>query len=268
MARMRTTPPPRPGTADARYERKREHRGRGLADLERRVGSVCAEIDTRLAQQDVVRVLELGCGFGMALLDLVARYGQHVEAVGITRLFADADGDVQRREATRRGVAGGARLPAIAVADVSRGLPFADDAFDLVVSQVAWQYFANKAGVLREAARILAPSGIALIDADEAERKLPGEYARLFEIWRDGRLVTFGDYLAQAGASFVQAPDGTYVRAGKRASLGAHLTPLFEIDLAQIHAGWDGVKCVYAYRPPSADATTPSATSASIAPSS
>jgi SAM-dependent methyltransferase len=268
MAPMRTTPPARAGSVEARFERKREHRGRGLIDLERRVGDVRAEIDARLLRQDVVRVLELGCGFGIALLDLVARYGERVEAVGITRLRADADRGVQRREAARRGVASGTRLPAIAVADVSRGVPFADDTFDLVVSQVAWQYFPNKAGVLREAMRILAPSGVALIDADEAEPRLPAEYARLFEVWHGGRLVTFGEYLSRAGAQFVQAPDGTYVRAGKQASLGAHLTPLLEIDLAQVHAGWDGVKCVYAYRPPSADATTPAATSASIAASS
>jgi SAM-dependent methyltransferase len=268
MAPMRTTPPARAARVEARYARKREHRGRGLADLERRLGDVCGEIEARLERQDVVRVLELGCGFGMALLDLVARYGERVEAVGVTRLLADANRDVQREEASRRGVGFATNLPAIVVADVSRGLAFADHAFDLVVSQVAWQYFANKAGVLREAMRVLATSGIALIDADEAERRLPGEYARLFEIWRDGRLVTFGEYLAHAGASLAQAPDGTYVRAGKCATLGAHLTPLFEIDLAQIHAGWDGVKCVYGYRPPSADATTPSATSASIVASS
>jgi SAM-dependent methyltransferase len=265
MAPMRTT---RPANPASRYERKREHRGRGLADLERRVGNVRAEIDARLARQDVVRVLELGCGFGMALLDLVAHYGERVQTVGITQLRSDADRDVQHREAARRSIAPGTHLPAIAVADVSRGFPFADDAFDLIVSQVAWQYFAGKARVLREAMRVLSPSGIALIDADEVERRLPGEYARLVEIWHDGRLLTFGDYLLQAGGSLAEAPDGTYVRAGKCASLGAHLTPLFEIDLADIHAGWDGVKCVYDYRPPSAGATTPSATSASIAASS
>ena len=58
---------------DEHYREKLPHRGRGVHELDRRVGGVDAEIEARLARQDVVRVLELGCGYGTALLELGAR---------------------------------------------------------------------------------------------------------------------------------------------------------------------------------------------------
>jgi SAM-dependent methyltransferase len=270
MAGMRT--PPRPDAIPQdRYHAKLVHRGRGVADLERRVGAVCAEIDRRLAVQDVVRVLELGCGYGSALLELRARYGTRVDLHGVNREPRDGDRAILLGNAADRALpvddtTPERALPSIAYADVAQGLPFADDAFDLVVSQVAWLYFGNKIGVLREAMRVLAPGGLAKIDADELDPRLPPEYARLVEIWQEGRLVPFGDYLRRFGLGFVAADDGEYLRLCKRPAFGHDLTALFEIDTSRLHAHFDGIKCVYACT--SSDSTTPSATSASIAPSS
>ena len=128
---------------DEHYRAKQCHRGRGIADLERTVGGVCAEIDARLARQRMVRILELGCGYGTALLELRARYGARVELHGINRAPHDGNREILLRNAADRGLAvddcGPERaLPAIWHADIASGLPFANDAFDLVVSQVAW----------------------------------------------------------------------------------------------------------------------------------
>ena len=247
---MRT--PPRPGAiSQDRYRAKLVHRGRGVADLERRVGAVRAEIDRRLAQQNVVRVLELGCGYGTALLELRARFGTRVELHGVNRQPGDGDRAILLRNAADRGLpvddaAPERALPTIAYADVAQGLPFADDTFDLVVSQVAWLYFGNKIGVLREAMRVLAPGGIAKIDADEVDPRLPVEYARLVEIWQEGRVVPFGDYLRRFGLGFVTAADGEFLNLRKCAAFGDDLTALFEIDTSRLHAHFDGIKCVYA----------------------
>jgi len=250
MAAMRT--PPRPATIrETRYREKLVHRGRGVRDLERRVGAVCGEIDARLARQEVVRVLELGCGYGTALLELRARYGARVALHGVNRAPGDGNRDILLRNAADRGLhmddaAPERALPAIAYADVASGLPFRNDAFDLVVSQVAWLYFGNKIGVLREAVRVLAPGGVAKIDADEIDPRLPAEYARLVEIWQAGRLVPFGDYLRPFGVGFAPAPEGEYLKLRKCPALGDDLTPLFEIDTSRLYAHWDGIKCVYA----------------------
>ena len=70
---------------DEVYRRKLVHRGRGLRDLEQHIGPVCGEIDARLARQAAVRILELGAGYGTALLELRARYGALVELNGMNR---------------------------------------------------------------------------------------------------------------------------------------------------------------------------------------
>jgi SAM-dependent methyltransferase len=235
---------------EAHYRAKLAYRARGVQDLERRVGDVITEIDARLARQDVVRILELGCGYGTALLELRARYGGRVELHGVNREYGDGNLPILQRNAAERGLDGGdAPWPAIAFADVAHGLPFADDRFDLVVSQVAWLYFGNKIGVIREAMRVLREDGLAKVDADELRAGLPAEYARLVEIWQDGVLIPFGEYLRRFGMALADAPEGHYLRFGKSIAFGCDLVPVAQIDLSALHEHWDGVKCVYSVAP-------------------
>lgn len=236
---------------EGHYRAKQSHRGRGLRDLERRVGGVCVEIEERLARQGVVRVLELGCGYGTALLELRARYGRNVALHGLNRLPGDGDAAILRRNAAERGLDGGdAAMPAIAHGDAARGLPYADATFDLVYSQVAWLYFGHKVGVVREVIRVLREDGLAKIDADEVRAELPPEYGRLVEIWQEGRLVPFGEYLRRFGMAFALAPEGEYLRFGKASGFGDDLALVAEIDASRLCAHWDGVKCIYACTSP------------------
>lgn len=249
---------------DAHYRAKLPHRARGIADLERHVGGVDAEIAARLARRDVVRVLELGCGYGTALLELRARYGRRVELYGINRLHGDGNAEILLRNARERRIFGDAPvdvadLPTVAYADVAQGLPFAGDFFDVVVSQVAWFYFGRKIAVIRDVVRVLRDDGIAKIDADELRPDVPPEYARLVEIWQDGVLVPFGDYLARHGMALAQAPEGHYLRFGKVPSFGDDLVEVLELDLRAVHAHWDGIKCVYRLRSQGAQPSAPPA---------
>ena len=239
---------------EERYRSKFKHRGRGLADLDTSVGGVIAEIDERLTRKRVVRVLELGCGFGVALLDLYERYGQRVEAFGINRTPHDGGFDSMRlalREREhRRTNSAQPRLPDVVYADVAGPLPFPDGSFDVVYSQVAWLYFSNKIGVLRETVRLLRADGVAKIDADEFRKDLPPEYARLVEIWENGRILPFGEYVRRYGGALQVAPDdGQYLRFGKQRSFGEDLERVVEVDTSAIYPEWDGVKCVYRLRP-------------------
>lgn len=236
--------------SEAHYRSKLRFRARGLADLALRIGDVTAEIDRRLERRDVVRVLDLGCGYGTVLLELRQRYGSKVELHGQNRQAGDGDTEILLRNGIERGlIAAGARpdppLPIISHADVACGLPFDDGRFDLVVSQVAWLYFGDKVAVLREVSRVLRDDGLAMIDADEIHPGLPPEYARLVEIWQHGRLVPFGQYLQRFGAAFAAATEGEYLRMGKLSRFGDDLELATEIELSAIHADWDGIKCVY-----------------------
>jgi SAM-dependent methyltransferase len=136
-------------------------------------------------------------------------------------------------------------MPTISFGDAAFGLPFPDNSFDIVFSQVAWLYFGNKIGVLRDINRVLRPNGIAKIDADEVRPDLPSEYQRLVEIWQDGRLVPFGDYVRPFGMAFVPATVGEFLRFGKSVRCCEDLEQVLQIDLAQINFRWRGIKCVY-----------------------
>ncbi len=233
---------------DERYRRKLPYRGRGLDDLARRTGGVVADIEERLARRDRVRVLELGCGYGTALLELGLRFGRRVELHGVNREPGDGDAEALAGHGRRQGLVApdaDAPLPAIAFADVAAGLPYPADHFDVVYSQVAWLYFGNKIGVLREVSRVLAADGIARIDADELRPQLPAEYQRLVEIWRDGRIVPFAEYLRARGLALEAAAEGHFLRVTKVAGIGDDLVPVCEIDTALLDPHWDGVKCVY-----------------------
>ena len=235
---------------DAKYRAKLPFRARGHAELVDRIGGVVDEIDTRLATRERVRVLELGCGYGTVLLELGQRYGPRIDAHGINREHRDGNIDILRRNGLERGLiapedATTHPMPTIAYGDVADGLPYPDNTFDVVYSQVAWRYFGNKVGVLREVSRVLRDDGIAKIDAEELRADLPPEYQRLVEIWDEGRPVTFHDYTARFGMAFAPSAEGEYLRFGKVPRFGADLERIFEIDLNRVHAQWNGIKCVY-----------------------
>ena len=239
---------------DSRYQAKRVFRTRGHEDLLKQVGGIFAEIDERLRRQEVVSVLELGCRYGTVLLELRKRYGRRVALQGINRRQRDGDPEAFLRNGIERGlIAADAPLteplPAITYADVADGLPFKDESFDLVYSQVAWLYFANKIAVIREVSRVLRNDGLAKIDADELRPDLPAEYRRLVEIWHDGKLVPFGEYLRRFGMALELAPEGEYLRFGKSPRFGEDLRLVFQLDLHELDERWNGTKCVYRLAP-------------------
>ncbi len=235
---------------DAKYRAKLPFRARGHAALVDRVGGVFTDIDERLARRPNVRVLELGCGYGTVLLELAQRYGPRVEVHGINREYGDGNADILLRNGLEHGLIPqdaplAHPLPAITYCDVADGLPFDDDSFDIIYSQVAWRYFGNKVAVLREVSRILRDDGLAKIDAEELRPELPPEYQRLVEIWKDGVLVPFGDYLRRFGMAFAPCVEGEYLPFEKSPTFGEDLERVFEIDVNKLHSQWNGVKCIY-----------------------
>ena len=106
------------------------------------------------------QVLDLGCGRGAVLL-MAAELLPRGRAVGIDLWLADQTGnspDAARRNAEREGVADRDELH---TGDITR-LPFPDNAFDLVISNMAVHNISGVAArqaAIDEAVRVLRPGG-------------------------------------------------------------------------------------------------------------
>lgn len=142
---------------------------RGLDDAMKRLGDITGEIDRRLADGKRVAVLEIGCGNGMALLDLSCLYGDRVSLHGINKLPRHGQTEATKDIAIQLGRRTAAELqgapaPVIHHFDASDPWPLADDAFDVVFSQHSFLWIADKVRALEEANRVLKGDGIALFD--------------------------------------------------------------------------------------------------------
>jgi arsenite methyltransferase len=125
-------------------------------------------------------VLDLGCGRG-ALLLAAAKLLPDGRAVGIDLWRADQTGnspDATRRNAEREGVANRVELH---TGDMTQ-LPFTDNTFDLVISNMAVHNIPSAVGrraAIDEAVRVLRPGGrLAIADAWATNR----HYAQLHEL--------------------------------------------------------------------------------------
>ncbi len=127
------------------------------------------------------RVLDLGCGRGAVLL-LAAQRLTTGRAVGVD-IWRRGDQSGNSAEATRRNAVaeGVADRIELHTADLT-ALPFGDDSFDLVVSNVAIHNLTSRADrekALEEAVRVLRPGGRLMIADLRATREYRAHLARL-----------------------------------------------------------------------------------------
>jgi SAM-dependent methyltransferase len=94
-------------------------------------------------------VLDVGCGIGLTPAYVVRRYGARVIGIDLTYKMLQR----ARREAGDRGVAD---RVAYCVAD-AQALPFADGAFDTVMSESVYVFVPDRARALDEAVRVARP---------------------------------------------------------------------------------------------------------------
>lgn len=121
----------------------------------------------RLGLQGNERVLDVGCGRGLLLVEVGQRLGESGLAVGVD-LWKQAE-VFDETEAIYDNAVIEETDDRLALTDADvRALPFADGAFDAVVSGLALHHiegFDSRVHAVREIARVLAPEGrVVLID--------------------------------------------------------------------------------------------------------
>jgi SAM-dependent methyltransferase len=120
--------------------------------------------------QSAERVLDVACGTGVLAREVASRVGADGFVAGVDPNAGMLDVAKQLAPAVtwRQGVA--------------ESLPFADHAFDAVVSQFGLMFFDDRREALREAVRVLRPRGrlaIAVWDSLDANRAYADEVALL-----------------------------------------------------------------------------------------
>jgi ubiquinone/menaquinone biosynthesis C-methylase UbiE len=231
---------------------KLAHRGRGLDKLEERAGPVCRQIETRLiGAKRKLRLLEVGCGYGVALMQLRHRFRDRVELMGTNREESHGNRDAMLTAALLCDVSAVAdvqsvTLPTITYCDAADGLPFDDRSFDLVVSQMCVQYITDKILLLREAARVLRDDGIAMIHTPLNRPTIPAPYALLLEIWDQGVPAALCEYVASGkGHECLQLGYHSCVHLSHCKDFGSDLDLVYAIQLNRISPAWTGVKSIY-----------------------
>jgi len=122
------------------------------------------DLVARLPAVDRIRVLETACGTGIVTERLVARLRGRGTVVATD--LNEAMLDYAR-----------ARRPASASLEWRQAdatsLPFSDESFDVVLCQFGLMFFADKALAMREAFRVLRPSGVFLFNVWDAMEHNP-----------------------------------------------------------------------------------------------
>ena len=126
-------------------------------------------------------VLDVGCGPGFLLAEMADEMGDSGRLSGI-------DASTDMIALARERCASRSRID-LQEAD-ALALPFADAAFDVVISTQVYEYVADIATALREAARVMRPGGLLLIVATDWESSLwnnsdEARMARVLEAWRE-----------------------------------------------------------------------------------
>lgn len=118
-------------------------------------------------------ILDIGCGTGFPLLEIAQRCGPGCRAYGIdTWRPALLRADEKRRTY-------GLRAAAVSVADAAR-LPFRAKQFDLVVSNLGINNFADPVAAFAECARVLKPGGVIAVTTN-----LRGHMREFYDVMAD-----------------------------------------------------------------------------------
>jgi SAM-dependent methyltransferase len=148
---------------------KLSFRGRGLNEFKKKVEDPFPYIEKF---NDIpIKVLEIGCGFGQLLIDLVYKSKKDLFLYGVNRNTTDVD--LQRaikiakfKKSVPENYSLNLENIHFLSFDAGKGLPFPDQSFDLIVSQVCIAYIPEKLFLIKEIKRLLTSEGTALLQVE------------------------------------------------------------------------------------------------------
>ena len=203
----------------ARYDRIAEGYARWWSPIHRPATLSVLERIAPAVESGATRILDVGCGTGALAAAAVDRWST-VTLTGLdvsAGMLAVADRELAALPADARERISLVQAPA-------DRLPFADGAFDLVVSSFVLQLVASPYRALREARRVLAPGGRLAVATWLAGGSLPADDA-----YADA-LVAAGFEPPDGSAHDDPATPGQAAARLRRAGFGRVVTAAIEVD--------------------------------------
>ena len=172
---------------------------RGLKEANVKLGNIDKIIDGMLKRKKKIKIFESGCGYGRLMMDLVIKYGNKIEIIGMNlkashgnqKMMVDnafKEKIITKKELKR------IKLPKIIYGDAGEKLPFKSKSIDLIVSQTSSYLYRNKLHFFEEVARVLNKSGTAKITFPESS-KIPKEFSPLLRIYKEDKIINFQDFI-------------------------------------------------------------------------
>ena len=233
-------------------------KNRPLRGVKYRLGHVDAVISDLIDARGVVDILEIGCGFGLPMLELKRKFGDKVNLTGINR-------DAKFNDPRRALVEGVKKrcfwpweiytyekkygFPTYVNCDAGAGLPFPGRSFDFIYSIATTFFVPDKLNLLSEANRVLKDDSTARIHfvlrASEAcaPSQLPdAQFDNLCEIASaTGDLLDTRRFLeGHSGISFQKSPcgDAEFLELKKSRALAFQARFLDGVFLTEINPAW------------------------------
>lgn len=233
-------------------------KNRPLRGVRIRLGPIDGIISDLIDSRGRANILEVGCGFGLPMLELKRKFGEKLSITGINR---DAEFNDPRRALVEglkkrcfwpwelRTYERKYGFPTYVNCDAGAGLPFPDRSFDFVYSIATTFFVPDKLNFLSEVNRVLKDDSIARIHfvlrASESctAAMWPGKvFDNLCEITSPaGDVLATRDFLERhPGISFNKSlcGDAEYLELRKSESLDFQVRYLDGTFLSQINKSW------------------------------
>jgi len=226
----------------------REGRAQGLEGAKGRIGDISKQIEEILKKKKKIKILEIGAGFGRALLELKRNFKDKVEVFG-TNFESEWNQKLTKEYALDQQFSNNEIPKIYSRIDAGKKLQFKNNSFDFVFCQATMQYISDRALFIEEVNGILTKQGIVVLELQEYRSDHPKEYENLIEIWNDGKRIDFLKYLKKFKNIQVKKSKGRdwhYLILKKTSNLRLGLKLVHVIELENdIYSGWWGKKLIY-----------------------
>ena len=235
---------------------------RTIKEVKEFLGDISQIIESIIEEKGNAKVLDAGCGYGIAMMGLIKRFGEKLEIVGYN--YSRNDGTIDNMISmtmdnnifSKSEIMKLNNMPLIHYLDASQSLPFSDNTFDTIYSVASIYLYDDKINFLKECNRILNSKGIARIHPSfgphfKDDDNYPIEYNEFWEIWHEGKKIKLWDYINRITGVDVVRGDKTlgdkrsFIEIKKQDKLDFALEFVASIDMNIIWTGWGGIKSIY-----------------------